>query len=248
MTTTLESRQALSSDNQQERELRETDTRQLVHDIIGKHEAYFAKPGNRLDFLQSLDADGFLRIAQYANAKLRSEKPHEIRQRNEQGSFMPMMHTPSFEDKPAAFKNGYKAIEEYLDESDDPVDKKIEGVAMATEALVLWVHPFNDGNGRTSRFLGKLIEEGAVDIDSLVKETASDTERGRIYSDQHPTRESVLEYIEDNEAGLGDALKEKMRQRAENTMSDVDAMYHNIKLLLENDTAQLNTLRRKKVA
>lgn len=54
---------------------------------------------------------------------------------------------------------------------------------MAIEALIIWVHPFNDGNGRTSRFLGKFIEDGAVDVEDLIVSTVDRLHRMREYGD-----------------------------------------------------------------
>jgi len=56
---------------------------------------------------------------------------------------------------------------------------------MATEALIVWVHPFNDGNGRTSRFMGKFIEDGTVDTQQLVDETTSNNSRQRVYGESY---------------------------------------------------------------
>ncbi len=127
MTSTLENRHRLTGSNEEERILREGDTRQLVHDIVGNHEEFFANPSNRLDFIQSHDADSFYKIAQYVNARLRSEKFHELRYREgEKGGFLPGLHVPSNDDKPEAFKSGYKAIQEYINSSSDVTEKKLK--------------------------------------------------------------------------------------------------------------------------
>lgn len=248
MTSTVENRHQLTGNNKEERMLREGDTRQLVHDIIGKHEEFFADPINRLDFIQSHDGGSFFKIAQYVNARLRSEKPHELRHReDEQGGFLPGLHVPSSEDKPEAFKRGYEAIQEYIDISSDAIEKKIEGAAMATEALIVWVHPFNDGNGRTSRFLAKLVEGGAVDMDSLVAETASASNRGRKYRDKVATKEGSQEFIDNPNILLDDDEVEQYVESAKNSPSDIEGMYISIKRLLENDSVRQNTLPRQKV-
>lgn len=248
MASSPENRQKLSgSNNEQERAIRENDTRQLVHDLIGRHTELFADPNNRIEFVQSQGAEDFLRIAKYVNAKLRSEKPHELRQReDERGAFLPMMHTPSLEDKPAAFKRGYEAIQEYAKASPDSVDKKIEGIAMATEALVIWVHPFNDGNGRTGRFLAKLIEEGAVDVDSLAAETASGSNRARIYDDKFASREGRLAAADNEDIMYDDDEREEMREMAKSSPTDIESMYLSVKRLLEDDSLRQKSLRHQK--
>jgi hypothetical protein len=248
MTASLENRQQLSSSNEQERLRRETDTQQLVETIIGRHGEFFADPNNRLEFMRSQDADGFLRIAQHVNAKLRGEIPGVLRRdENQKGAFLPAMHTPSHEDKIPAFRKGYRAIQEYITDSADPIDKKITGVAMATEALVIWTHPFNDGNGRTSRFLAKLIEEGGVDINGLVEETASGSRRNRVYNQILETKESVLASADNEDLLFDEDEREGMRLRAQNLPGDVDGIYLSVQRLLQNDAVRQNTLRRAHV-
>lgn len=247
MTISIDNRQHLSSYNDEERGLREDDTRQLVHDLIGRHAEFFADPINRLDFILSQKPDDFLRLAKYTNAKLRGEKPRTLRQdEEEKGGFLPFMHTPSIEDKPEAFKKGYGAIQDYIQQSPDSIDKKIEGVAMATEALVIWVHPFNDGNGRTARFLAKLVEDGASNIDDLAAETASGSIRGRIYTDKYASKESTLESANNEDIMYDDDEREEMRQRAKDMPDDVSSMYFSIQHLLESEKVRENTLRHLK--
>ncbi len=247
MTASIENRQHQSSDNEHELALRENATYQLVHDLIGKHEEFFDDPSNRLEFVQAQSAEDFLRIAHYVNAKLRGKKQHELLQRkNENGGFLPLMHTPSIQDKPAAFMRGYAAIQDYINNTADSIDKKIEGVAMAVEALVIWVHPFNDGNGRTGRFLAKLIEGGASDIDSLVAETASGGNRARVYSDRFATREGILADADNEEIMLEDDERKEMKEKAKSLPTDIKAMYLSVKRLLENDSVRHNTLRHQK--
>lgn len=157
-----------------------------------------------------------------------------------------MLHTPSHDDKIPAFRKGYQAIQEYIASSSDPVDKKITNVAMATEALVIWTHPFNDGNGRTSRFLGKLIEEGATDVDSLVAETAAGKERGRMYDRVLATKEGTLEAADNENIMLDDDERDEMRLRAEGLPNDIDAMYLNVQRLLQDESVQQHALRHAK--
>lgn len=154
------------------------------------------------------------------------------------------LHTPSHEDKIPAFCEGYRAIQEYIAESPDDVDKKIAGVALAVEALVIWTHPFNDGNGRTSRFLAKLIEEGATDIDSLVNETSSNRIRRRTFNQKVVTRESVLENANNEDMMFDDDEREEMRQQAETLPSDIEGMYTSVRNLLYDDALQQRTRRR----
>lgn len=243
MTASLENRQHLSADNEQERIRREADTRQLIDDMVGRSNEFFTEPQNRLEFIQSQDSDSFYRIVQHANARLRGENSAELRRDpNENGAFLPTLHTPSREDKIPAFKRGYQAIQEYIANSSDPVDKKITNVAMATEALVIWTHPFNDGNGRTSRFIATLIEDGTSDVDSLVEQTASRIQRGRVYNQKFPTKESMLETANNEDIMLDDDERSTMRLEAQSLPNDIEGMYKNIQHLLHVESADQNLL------
>jgi hypothetical protein len=217
---------------------------QLIHDIIGRHAEYFADPANRLDFVKTQTAKSFFLMARYINAKLRGEKPHQLRFRAEerQGGQLPMAHTPSAADKHKSFASGFSAIQEYLNTTEDSVEKQIEGVAMATEALIIWVHPFIDGNGRTSRFMAKLIEEGGADTDSLVEETASSANRPTYYKVRYATKEGRLEDANNEDLILDDDEREQMRTTAEQLPTDVKGMHLSIKHLLENEDVRSGSI------
>ena len=244
MTASIENRQQLSSNNEQERAHREDDARQLVDNIVGRNGEYFANPDNRLEFMQTQGADDFYRMAQHVNARLRNEIPAKLRRDpDEKGAFLMALHTPSHDDKVPAFRNGYRAIQEYITQSTDSTDKKIQSVAMATEALVIWTHPFNDGNGRTSRFLAKLIEEGATDADSLVAETATRNQRNLVYRQKFQTKEGALSEANNNDIMYDDGEREELLAKAESLPNDIDGVYLSVKRLLHNDATQQHAMR-----
>lgn len=249
MTSPIENRQHLSSSNMQELDKRELDVRELVDTVVGRSGDYFADPENRLEFIASQDAEGFYGLAQHINARLRGETPRLLRiDPEENGGFLPMLHTPSRDDKIPAFQNGFRSIQEYISDSDDAIDKKIANIAMATEALMIWVHPFNDGNGRTSRFMAKLIEDGATDIDSLVDETISANNRRRVYTQRFATKEGELEIANNDDIILDDNERDELRQSAETLPNDIDGMYLSIQRLMRDENVQQHTLRNVRVA
>lgn len=214
--------------------------KQLMHDVIGRHTEYFSDPNNRLEFIKGQTADSFLQLSRYINAKLRGEKPHHLNSQPQEmlGAGLPMMHTPSGQDKPAAFASGFTAIQEYLANTEDSIEEQIAGAAKATEALIIWVHPFVDGNGRTSRFLAKLIEDGAVDSEELVKQTVSSADRKTYYKHRYATKEGKLEDANNEDLILDNDEREEMRVAADKLPTDIQAMYANIKRLLEDKTIQ----------
>ncbi|MFX5412231.1 Fic family protein, partial [Acinetobacter baumannii] len=77
---------------------------------------------------------------------------------------------------------------------------------------IVWVHPFNDGNGRTSRFIGNLIEEGGSEPDELARQTASSGARGTIYKVKYVSREQTLKDVDSQDLMLSDEEREELRQ------------------------------------
>lgn len=157
-------------------------TTQLLEDFELHSDAeFFSDSVNRVEFLSLLDYDDFFGITQHINARVRGFEPRDKHTVGERGAHLPMLATPKAEEKQEALRAGFHAIQSYLRESNDVTEEKIRGVGMAVEALIIWVHPFNDGNGRTSRFLGKFIEDGTTDVDQLIEETTSHDTRLREY-------------------------------------------------------------------
>lgn len=187
---------------------------QLVEDFRLTQDAeFFSEPGNRIAFLESLSADDFIGIAQHVNARVRGFEPREQANAQDKGGYLPLLGTPTEAEKPEAFRAGFDTIKRYLAESSDTLKAKLEGAAMAAEALIVWVHPFNDGNGRTSRFLGKFIEDGTTDTDQLIMETADKRNRLRMYDgtlrvDQYNVCNGLDLLLDDDEEA--ELLKSKM--------------------------------------
>lgn len=213
---------------------RTSDAVQLMEDFNLREDAeFFADPSHRIELLTTLSADDFFDLAKHTNDRVRGFEPRERAGVREEGAFLPLLATPEPEDKPVAFRAGYDAIKDYLSSTDDSIEQKIKGASMAVEALVIWVHPFNDGNGRTSRFLGKFVEDGTTDIDQLVAETADINQRLRMFDgelrvDQGNTIKGVDIILDDD-------------QRAEYKKTEMPAdegISLSIKRLLEDKTIQ----------
>lgn len=231
----------LSSEEQNA--LRIRDVQSLTYGIVGRYSEFFNEPGNRLEFIEQQSAAEFFKLAQFVNSKVRGERFHELRQNSEEvaGGQLPMLHTPSTADKPEAFKAGYSAIKEYIDLSDDDDVEKIRAVAMAAEALIIWVHPFNDGNGRASRFIGNFIEEGGSNPEELARQTASSGARGTLYKVKYISKEQVLKEENDQDWLLSDQQieeREKRRKNSDSLPDDVEATYLSVRNLLEDKNLQ----------
>jgi hypothetical protein len=161
---------------------RSQNANQLVEELgLNQDAEFFSDPVNRLEFISTLSYDDFFDVIQHVNARMRSQEPRHGLNAHDAGSGLPMLKTPDPEDKPKALQGGFEVIQTYLSTTDDSIEEKVQSVGMAVEALIVWVHPFNDGNGRTSRFMGKFIEDGTVDTEQLANETSDKNERLRMY-------------------------------------------------------------------
>lgn len=236
-------RQSKTSNDQEELRLRREDVGKLLDSLVGRYAEYFNDPGVRIDFIKDQGAGGLLKIARHINARLRGEIPRVVRNDpNETGVYLQGIHTPDASVKPAAFMRGFDAIQEYLAETDDSAQEQARKVSLAVEALVIWVHPFNDGNGRTSRFLAEFIEKGATDKDRLVSATSDRKSR----SFKHlrgilETRESLLAGLNHEDVFIDDDVREAMRLRADSSPDDVEGMYLSIKRLIDNQSLHTQT-------
>lgn len=207
---------------------------QLVQDFGLETDAeFFSDPSHRVEFLTSLDGAEFFDLAQHINARMRGFEPRDRQTHGEKGGVLPMLPTPTGDEKAQAFQEGFSAIKTYLETSDDSPEEKVKGAGMATEALVIWVHPFNDGNGRTSRFLGKFIEDGTTDTEALVASAASNDVRKRVYDE-------TLRVDKANVMGGDDVfMSDESAQALESTKMPVaEGIAKSITLLLEDKSRQ----------
>ncbi len=209
---------------------------QLLDDFELRQDAeFFSNPAHRLEFLESLDYEDFFSITQHVNARMRGFEPRDGKTKSEKGAYLPMMKTPSATDKPLALEMGFNTIQQYLHESEDGEDQKIIGVGMAVEALVVWVHPFNDGNGRTSRFLGKFIEDGTSNIDQLSAAAVDRNERPRMYPEF--LRVDDTTDLSNEDIILDDDEVEEIK-RAQEKLPIAEGISMSLKRLLEDKTLQ----------
>lgn len=230
---------------------RTTDSEKLIEDFnLNEDAEFFTDPINRIEFLESLEPDDFCDLVEHVNARVRGYEPRERTTAHEEGGYLPLLGTPSAEEKPGALRAGFAEVKKYLADSDDSTEQKVKGAAMAAEALVIWVHPSNDGNGRTSRFLGKFIEDGTTDIDQLVAATTSKSNHPRSYDgairvDQGNTAKGLDLILDDDEieelkktempAAEGIALSIKKLLEDKSTQARVESKSERFKAQLERD-------------
>lgn len=216
----------------------ESNRKGWVEEFIGKVGFMGDKlnpPESRLEYF--LDKNNSFRWVIAANAGSRGKDLGELwsdlRSGKEGHGMLPALHTPAARDKLACFNSGVEAIQEYVNSSRESTEEKLDAIAMAYEALIIWTHIFNDGNGRTSRFIGKLIEDGLGDVDGLVAETISGDNRQTVYSPTVETREGVLEDLNNSELSVPN--EDELRDNLDSFPNDIEGMKLNIKAILEDE-------------
>lgn len=216
----------------------ESNRKGWVEDFIGKVGFMGDKlnpPESRLEYF--LDKNNSFRWVIAANAGSRGKDLGELwsdlRSGKEGHGMLPALHTPAARDKLACFNSGVEAIQEYVNSSRESTEEKLDAIAMAYEALIIWTHIFNDGNGRTSRFIGKLIEDGLGDVDGLVAETISGDNRQTVYFPTVETREGVLEDLNNSELSVPN--EDELRDNLDSFPNDIEGMKLNIKAILEDE-------------
>ena len=215
----------------------ESNRKGWVEEFIGKVGFMGDKlnsPESRLEYF--LDKNNSFRWVIAANAGSRGKDLGELRSDLRSGKeghgMLPALHTPAARDKLACFNSGVEAIQEYVNSSRESTEEKLDAIAMAYEALIIWTHIFNDGNGRTSRFIGKLIEDGLGDVDGLVAETISGDNRQTVYFPTVETREGVLEDLNNSELWVSN--EDELRAKLDSLPNDIEGMKLNIKAILED--------------
>lgn len=192
-------------------------------------------PESRLEYF--LDKNNIFSWVITANAGLRGkglgELLSDIQSGKEGHGMLLALHTPATRDKFACFNSGVEAVQEYVNSSRESTEEKLDAIAMAYEALIIWTHIFNDGNGRTSRFIGKLIEDGLGDVDGLVAETISGSNRQTGYFPTVKTREGVLEDLNNSELSVPN--EDELRDNLDSFPNDIEGMKLNIKAILESE-------------
>ena len=215
----------------------ESNRKGWVEEFIGKVDFMgdrLNSPESRLEYF--LDKNNSFRWVIAANAGSRGKDLGELwsdlRSGKEGHGMLRLLHTPAARDKLACFNSGVEAIQEYVNSSRESTEEKLDAIAMAYEALIIWTHIFNDGNGRTSRFIGKLIEDGLGDVDGLVAETISGDNRQTGYFPTVETREGILEDLNNSELSVPN--EDELRDNLDSFPNDIEGMKLNIKAILED--------------
>lgn len=191
-------------------------------------------PESRLEYF--LDKNNSFRLVIATNAGLRGKDLGELLsdiQSGEEGHGMLLaLHTPATGDKLECFNSGVEAIREWANSPEKTTEEKLQGIAEAYEALIIWTHIFNDGNGRTSRFIRQIIKSGLNNISELEEETISNKTRRPVHRPYFITRQAMEEHLNNSELLVPNA--DEIRANLDDFPDDIKGMKLNIAHLLEN--------------
>lgn len=217
---------------------RQADAQLLIEDFISFRDIeQYSDPEKRLRFLKSISPEAFLDLARHVNARMRHMDPSLQPNAHEGGATLPLLGTPPPSEKKESFLTGAQTIRNYLSTSQDTTEEKLRGAGMAAEALIIWVHPFDDGNGRASRFIGKFIEDGTENVDELATETVDGGYRQRVYSGSIRIDEwnTVSHLIESDDLVLDEDEIEELKKTA---MPFSEGIAKSLQRLLEDKALQ----------
>ena len=224
-----------ASDSIEERQLRFESARLLISELIGDHSEEFTDPELRLEFVESLTSKEMFDIAQHINRRMRGMDGKQIRGfGRDKGGGLVNYYTPASKNKLACFLRGYDAVTEYLQQSDDSIEDKLSNVSVAIEGLIVQVHPFSDGNGRTSRFLGEFIQGGSDGTNRLAVAAASKLGRLRYFDRGVLSHEKARSGMANPEMMLDNNEYAVLPKKPKHLPSDSEAAYLTTRELLTN--------------
>lgn len=192
-------------------------------------------PESRLEYF--LDLNNSLRLVIATNAGLRGkgldELLSDIQSGKEGHGMLLALHTPATRDKFACFNSGVEAICEWANSSEKTTEEKLQGIAEAYEALIIWTHIFNDGNGRAGRFIRQIIKSGLNNsIGELEEEAVSNKTRRPAHRPYFRTRQAVEEDLNNSELFVPN--EDELRANLDSFPDDIEGMKLNIAHLLDN--------------
>jgi Fic family protein len=129
-----------------------------------KKEAVFSDEEHKRQFIENLTTEGFLQFLNGINGILRGKKKAAWKRDGETVEVVQMFYgikfskeyiPPAYEDKPELLEK-VLSVAKVMNRS----GKSFEEIAFVISATINAVHPFNDGNGRTSRIVYQLLTKG----------------------------------------------------------------------------------------
>ena len=215
----------------------ESNRKGWVEEFIGKVGFMGDKlnpPESRLEYF--LDKNNSFRLVIAANAGRRGkdlgELLSDIQSGKEGHGMLLALHTPATGDKLECFNSGVEAIRKWANSPEKTTEEKLQGIAEAYEALIIWTHIFNDGNGRTGRFIRQIIKSGLNNIGELEEEAISNKTRRPAHRPYFRTRQAVEEDLNNSELCVPN--EDELSANLDSFPDDIEGMKLNIAHLLDN--------------
>lgn len=126
-----------------------------------KLETIFSDEEHRREFINNLGAEEFTQLLEGLNGILRNKKKEDWKMDGQDVGVGGHIFTgleyisPRREDKPELLDKLLSSVKRMNEEG-----KNLKDIALAVSATINAIHPFLDGNGRTSRFIYSILTEG----------------------------------------------------------------------------------------
>lgn len=128
-------------------------TRRL--ELLGLDEVMGSPDARRLWFEQ-LGTDGFVKMLGYVNSIIR-QKPISYQFQDGQ---LPMVSTPPPADKDRLVREAFDATRDVLSDAGLSNEVALRRAGLTVAGAINYIHPYDDGNGRTGRVIHYLLEYG----------------------------------------------------------------------------------------
>ncbi len=130
-------------------------------------------PVQRRDYFEHLDEDEFLDLVQQTAGLVRTG--NAVNQYFDgENMILPLHDVPDQREKEQLLRETWCVAKTFLSNTHLPDDDALDFAALTVAGGLLYAHPFDDSNGRTSRILSYMISQGYGDKEELHKMLESD--------------------------------------------------------------------------
>lgn len=131
----------------------------------------FADPITRRDHLEQMTGDDFIDMTQRVASLVRTGDSNQLQHFDGDTVALMAHEVPDQREKEQLLRETWETAQTLLHDRRLSDEDALEHAALTVAGGVLYVHPFADGNGRTSRTLSYIIAKGAESEDDLRKMT-----------------------------------------------------------------------------
>ncbi|TAN32945.1 hypothetical protein EPN28_03005 [Patescibacteria group bacterium] len=172
-----------------------------------KLEEIFANEEQKREFIKNLDIDGFIDLLSGVNGILRDRKKTDWSMDGKTVKLSSVLLgdayvPPEQEDKPELLEKSLEGAQEMVE-----LKRDIKDIALLLASCINAIHPFADGNGRTSRVI-YLLTANDLNEDTIDKLKEALSQYGREKIDPNPGFvQYELDKLVDGEVGLDDLTR-----------------------------------------